>query len=82
MAIHPVMDVTSPAHTDQNGSPIPWCGPNLFSCSQWWLHGDNWGTVENLKHLNAHPEVQKKEDIMIRGLFETVTGKKLECCSN
>jgi len=83
LAMHPVMDVTSPAHTDANGNPIPWCGMNPFSCSQWWQH---WGpqSIEDKKHLDAHPEVQEIENFMIRNWFQALTGKPLNCngCSN
>jgi uncharacterized protein RhaS with RHS repeats len=82
LAMHPLMDVTSPAHTDQNGNPIPWCGTNPASCSQWSKHGDWPTSIEDLKHLNAHPEVQESENFIIRNWFQALTGKKLSCCSN
>ena len=82
LAMHPLMDMTSPAHTDQNGNPIPWCGLNPFSCSQLRLHGDvPLTSIENLSHLNADPSVQERENLLIRNAFQSLTGTKLNCDS-
>jgi len=79
--MHPLMDMTSPAHTDPNGNPIPWCGLNPFSCSQLRLHGDSPLSIENLNHLNADPSVQDRENLLIRNAFQSLAGKKLNCDS-
>jgi hypothetical protein len=81
LAMHPLMDMTSPAHTDPNGNPIPWCGLNPFSCSQLGLHGDMPQSIENVSHLNADPTVQEREDLILRSAFQSLTGRKL-CCSH
>jgi RHS repeat-associated protein len=80
LAMHPVMDVTSPAHTDANGNPIPWCGM-LGSCSHLLKHGDSPWSIEDLNHLNSSPDVQNAENFLIRTFFQTLTGKQLRCCS-
>ena len=79
LAMHPLMDLTSPAHTDQNGNPIPWCGIAPWSCSQLSQHGDSPWSIEDLSHLNANPEVQELENIIIRNWFEALTGQTLHC---
>ncbi len=82
--MHPVMDMTSPAHTDANGNPIPWCG--LFGgCSNSHLHGGdsdspNWlGSIENVEHLNANPHVQEQENALIRARYRALTGRGCSC---
>lgn len=80
IAMHPLMDSTSPAHTDPQGNPIPWCGLSPFSCSQLRQHGDGPFSIEDLEHLNARPDVQQKENLEIRNAFKALTGKTL-CCS-
>jgi RHS repeat-associated protein len=80
VAMHPLMDETSPAHTDAQGNPIPWCGLNPFSCSQLRLHGDGPFSIEDVDHLNARPDVQQKENVIIRNAFKALTGRNL-CCS-
>jgi len=82
IAMHPVMDMTSPAHTDRNGNPIPWCG--LTGCAnnrgQVLEHSPNDLTgIERVQDLNANPEIQRLENQLIRGYFESVTGQKLRC---
>jgi hypothetical protein len=81
LAMHPVMDVTSPAHTDANGNPIPWCGMSVGSCSHLLEHGPSPLSIEDLKHLNASPNVQDTENFLIRTFFQSLTGKRLPCCS-
>jgi RHS repeat-associated protein len=81
LALHPGMDATSPAHTDPNGNPIPWCGFNPFGCSNLSQHGDAPDSIENLKHLNSNPQAQKTVNILIRNAYQNLTGKSL-CCSN
>jgi RHS repeat-associated protein len=81
-ALHPLMDMTSPAHTDLQGNPIPWCGLAPWSCSQLSQHGDGDHSLENVGALNAHPEVQERENGIIRKYYETLTGHKLGCCSS
>ena len=83
VAMHPLMDVTSPAHTDPDGNPIPWCGFSPFSCSNLSQHDDMpWTSIENLDYLNAHPELQEVENSIIRNWFQALTGQKLKCCSH
>lgn len=82
IAMHPVMDIMSPAHTDPNGNPIPWCGFAPWSCSNLSQHGNSPWSIEDLNHLNAHPDAQELENFMIRNWFQALTGKNLNCCSN
>jgi RHS repeat-associated protein len=83
-AIHPVMDLTSPAHTDSQGNPIPWCGMTgcggLAGLEQVNQHSafDITG-IERIQDLNAHPELQELENMMIRIYYEDVTGQSLNC---
>lgn len=82
LAMHPVMDMTSPAHVDANGSPIPWCG--LTGCAedraQVLQHSPNdYSGIERTRDLNAHPGIQHRENEMMRSYFEAVTGRKLNC---
>lgn len=81
VAMHPVMDQTSPAHTDPQGNPIPWCGLAPWSCSDVFAHGDSPWSVEDLNHLNSQPEVQQLENFLIRSWYQILTGEKLKCCS-
>jgi len=84
IAMHPVMDMTSPAHTDVNGNPIPWCGMGgcggVAGLEQVAQHSvaDVTG-IERVQDLNAHPEMQQRENIMIRNYFQAATGKTLNC---
>jgi hypothetical protein len=90
-ATHPLMDMTSPAHTYQSdsplaGEPIPWCGLDPSSCSNLFQHGGdgdghvwNPGTIEDLKHLNANPDIQGLNNLMLRMWFQVLTGRKLHC---
>ena len=81
MAMHPLMDVTSPAHTDPNGNPIPWCGCSPWSCSNLWQHGPLPTSIERVPNLNARPEIQELDNSIIRGWFQLLTGRKLRPCS-
>lgn len=81
VAMHPVMDMTSPAHTDPQGNPIPWCGFAPWSCSNLSQHGDSPWSIEDLNHLDSHPETQELENFLIRNWYQTLTGKPLNCCS-
>ena len=56
-AMHPLMDMSSPAHHDAAGLPLPWCGMNPFGCSNLLDHA----LFENVDMLNAHPEIQEKK---------------------
>lgn len=78
-AMHPLMDATSPAHVDPQGNPIPWCGLNPVGCSQFSQHGDTPWSKENLKALNARPDVQQRMNGIIRSYYESLTGRKLKC---
>jgi hypothetical protein len=81
LAMHPVMDETSPAHTNyQNGNPIPWCGPSPFGCSQIFEHGDFPSSVEDLDALNHNPEAQELANVIIRYWFHVLTGRKMNQC--
>jgi RHS repeat-associated protein len=79
VAMHPVMDYSSPAHTDRHGDPIPWCGLT-GGCSNTRKHGGDsdppWNplSIENLKHLNANPAIQDFETMAIRNWFQELTG--------
>jgi hypothetical protein len=79
ISMHPVMDYSSPAHTNPRGNPIPWCG--LFgSCSHTFQHGgdsDSWNpwTIEDVAHLNTDPTAQAFESMAIRNWFQQLTGR-------
>ena len=85
VAMHPVMDQTSPAHTDYGtGNPRAWCG--MFgSCSNTLEHGGDtdspsWaGSIEDVAHLNGNPEVQELENFLIRTWYHTLTGRGCNC---
>ncbi len=77
-AMHPLMDMTSPAHHDAAGLPLPWCGMNPFSCSNLLDHA----LFENVDMLNAHPEIQEEENAILRSWYEVLTGKSLDCGCN
>ena len=74
-AMHPLMDMTSPAHHDASGLPRPWCGVNPLSCSNLLDHA----LLEDVNALNMLPHVQEQENAIIRGWYEVLTGKPLEC---
>jgi RHS repeat-associated protein len=92
-AMHPVMDSTSPAHTDSQGNPIPWCGlggcgsfpgtdmSNVLGHSASTPFGDFPGgeTVTRLNHL---PEIQDKMNSLMRAAYQTMTGLTLNCDGN
>ena len=81
LAMHPMMDVTSPAHTDySNGNPIPWCGLDPFGCSQLNRHGDMPGSVEDVNALNHNPEAQELANFVLRFWFHVMTGRKMKNC--
>jgi hypothetical protein len=84
-AMHPLMDQTSPAHTDPNGNALAWCGPFGW-CSDRRLHGDdemagvpNPFTLEGVDELNQLPEVQQAENVILRFYFQKLSGRKLNC---
>jgi hypothetical protein len=87
LAMHPVMDMTSPAHTDALGNPIPWCGylgcGGIEGLAQVLQHspGEYMGE-ERIQDLNANPKIQKSENTMIRSYFQSITGQKLNCPCN
>ena len=82
VAIHPVMDGTSPAHMDPQGNPIPWCG--YLGC----------GGIDGLKQVNQHSgyditgiervqdltvPIQQNNTRMIRNWYQALTGQSLDC---
>lgn len=82
IALHPLMDMTSSAHTDGQGNPIAWCG--LKGC----------GGLSGLQQVNQHsvyditgiervqdltPSVQQLNTFMIRNWYQAITGKRLDC---
>jgi len=82
IAMHPLMDMTSPAHTDAQGNPIPWCG--LAGC----------GGLSGLEQVNQHSAyditgiervqdltvpVQELNSFMIRNWYQALTGRQLDC---
>ena len=87
VAMHPLMDLTSPAHTDENGNPIPWCGLSPWSSSKLLQHGGinqvppNPFSIEDVSNLNARPDIQQLENSIIRGWYQVLTGRKLRPCS-
>ena len=74
-AMHPLMDMLSPSHHAPNGLPLPWCGANPFSCSNVWDHV----LLEDVDVLNMLPDVQQRENEIIRGWYQVLTGKPLQC---
>ncbi len=85
VAMHAPMDWTSPAHTDNQGNPIPWCGmggcgPGTQSVFEHSADGFPWwGGRERVADLNAHPELQEVNNLIIRHWYEQLTGQKLQC---
>jgi hypothetical protein len=84
MGMHPVMDSSSPAHTDAQGNPIPWCGVGgcggLKGLEQVNQHSAyDVSGIERLQDLNAHPEIQQGENALIRSWFQGLTGQTLNC---
>lgn len=91
VAMHPVMDRTSPAHTDSIGNPIPWCGIGFrgIGCGDYqpMEHSPDETSamarvnpgLERVADLNAHPEVQETMNTIIRSWYEQLTGQKLNC---
>jgi hypothetical protein len=89
VAMHPVMDSTSPAHTDAEGNPIPWCG--YSGCGGSWLHPSeklaqvnqhsayDVSGIERVQDLSAHPEIQDRANTLIRHAYEKMTGLLLTC---
>lgn len=83
-AMHPIMDMTSPAHTDADGNPIAWCSA-FTGCSQTLDHGgdsdpgNNPLSIENVAHLNANPHVQELENALIRARYRALTGRGCNC---
>jgi len=80
LAMHPLMDQTSPAHTDANGNALAWCGLGGW-CSDRRLHGDDSNplTLEGVNELNRLPGVQQAMNITIRSYFQQLSGRKLHC---
>jgi RHS repeat-associated protein len=74
-ALHPLMDMTSPAHHDASGLPRPWCGFNPFGCSNLLEHA----LLEDVDTLDSLPDVQEREDGIIRSWYQVLTGKYLDC---
>ena len=83
-AMHPLMDMTSPAHTDYaTGEPRPWCGV-FGSCSNTFDHGGdsdapNPWSIEDLDALNSRPDVQDAENDIIRRYYHDLTGRGCHC---
>ena len=84
VAMHPVMDYTSPAHTDAQNNPIPWCG--YGGCGTWptgegqvLQHSAKNVTGETTGLLNAHPEYQRTANSLIRIAYEIMSGRSLDC---
>lgn len=94
IAIHAIMDMTSPAHTDPQGNPYTWCGKR--GCpgdstlgSIFKLRRNNarkhsptdipGDGIENLPYLNKHPQYYEPNDEGIRLVYEFMTGKPLNC---
>ena len=84
VAMHPVMDSTSPWHTEggQGEKPIPWCGAG--GCKGSWNNLGHsmtnigpWG--ETSTFLSNHPEYQQRANSLIRSAFEIMTGMHLNC---
>jgi hypothetical protein len=68
-ATHTMVDTTSPAHM-QNGVPLEW--PRNFR-----EHGDLPNSTESDSNMTS--EIRKQDIQMIRQMWETMTGKKLNC---
>ncbi len=80
VAMHPMMDFTSPAHTMPNGDPIGWCG--VTGCpgnrGNVLLHSPN-DTLGIERVQDITPEIFNLEDQAIRDAYTFVTGKSLAC---
>ena len=77
---HPMMDLTSPAHTMPNGDPITWCGVsgcpgNRGNVLQHSLN--DWTGIEKTSDIT--PDIYRQEDEVIRDAYTFVTGKNLAC---
>ena len=71
VALHPVMDMTSPAHTDQNGNPRVWNGNPIGHSPYEWIPGET--------KANITPATYAKEDKLIRAAYSLVMGRNLNC---
>jgi len=80
VAMHPMMDFTSPAHTMPNGDPIGWCG--VTGCpgnrGNVLLHSPN-DTLGIERVQDITPEIFNLEDQAIRDAYTFVMGKSLAC---
>ena len=64
--------LTTPVSGDwSTGNPIPWCGLDLTSCSQFSKHGDWPSSIEDLDSLKKHPEVQDIENFIYSKLVSS-----------
>jgi hypothetical protein len=82
IAMHPVMDSTSPWHTTDGlgENPIPWCGPGGCKGSSNNLgHSVMDVSGETSSYLRDHPELQARANSLIRNAFEIMTGLHLNC---
>ncbi len=78
VAIHVLMDMTSPAHTDNNGNPYTWYGAT-DPRSQAWKHSPTDLTgIETVHDLTD--SIYALNDDGIRTAYEYMTGKSLCAC--
>lgn len=78
VAIHVLMDMTSPAHTDGNGNPYTWYGWS-DPRSKAWRHSPNDITgIERVQDIT--PSVYSLDDDGIRTAYQFMTGKALCNC--
>ena len=86
--LHPVMDFTSPAHTDSQGEPITWCSP--IGCKGNRVHSPGGilqaaafaaglGPIGIENVWDITPEIYALEDQAIRDAYQFVTGISLNC---
>jgi RHS repeat-associated protein len=78
VAMHPMMDFTSPAHTAANGDPITWCAP--IGCSGNVVHSPwDWTHIGIERTSDITPQDYALEDQAIRDAYSYVTRNKLTC---
>jgi hypothetical protein len=72
IAIHALMDFTSPAHISQSGAPIVWPSfPNVL------FHGDE--PLSRETWANMTPALMQQNIELIRSAWTQATGNDLKC---
>jgi hypothetical protein len=76
IAIHALMDSTSPEHVSSDGAPIVWPSfPNMFEHGDLPTSGETWD--------NMTPALMQRKIDLIRNSWSQVTGQTWKCrCNN